>query len=359
MYNIIYFCSRALVDNIRTVFREVWVEFDSLSMLRALLLLLLAIFFNWLVTEGLPMDRIPLIFASSFVPSGLTAMAVCIGICYTAFYFQVLEDLEHAIFLSTGLISGAITCTLVIMHWDGITQRWYEGRSLFHERFSRAALVASAAVLASNSFIIEEGAGLSFLALSSLGLMAWNIGTIKGLVMWACCGVALAVSRSYRGCREEQGDCWTSGDGVPSGQASRAGLVLALGSVAAVVAVARRHVGWRGYGVVLSGLFACAHWAVGWGTLGSPSRSRLLARGAWLVLLTMFALLWKRERQGALLPLVVCSLLFYVANTLVLGASFAPSAALALLTGFLVLGVVSMLKSTGNSKFCKYFHLHL
>ncbi|CAG9795698.1 unnamed protein product [Diatraea saccharalis] len=342
---------RGLIENIRIVFREVWVEFDSLSMLRALLLLLLAIFFNWLITEGVPMEHIPSIFASSFVSSGISAMAVCIGICYSAYHFELIEDLEHAIYLSTGLISGAITCTLVIMHWDGITQRWYEGRSLFYERFSRGALVASAAVLVSNSYIIEEGAGLSFLGLSALGLMAWNVGTIKALAVWVCCGVVLAITRSYRGCREEQGDCWTEGEGIPTGQATRAALVLALGSVAAVVAVARRHIGWRGYGIVLAGLFACAHWAVGWGSLGSPSRSRLLARGSWLVLITMFAMLWRKEGKGTILPLIACSLILYIANTLVLGVSFAPTAALALLTGFLVLNIVSMLRSSGNSKF--------
>ncbi|KAL4714930.1 hypothetical protein ACJJTC_003081 [Scirpophaga incertulas] len=342
---------RGLVDNIRLVFREVWVEFDSLSMLRALLLLLLAIFFNWLVTEGLPTDRIPLIFASSFVSSGFAAMAVCIGICLSAYYLEILEDIEHAVILSTGLISGAITCTLIIMHWDGVTQRWYEGRSMFYERFSRAALVASAIMLVSNSFIIEEGASLAFLSLSVLLLMVWNIGSIKALAMWVGCGVSLAMSKSYRGCREEQGDCWTSGDGLASGQASRAALVLALGSVAAVVAITRRHIGWRGYGVVVSGLFTCAHWAVGWGSLGSPSRSKLLARGSWLVLITMLVLLWRRDRQGPLLPLVVCSLVLYGANTLVLGASFAPAAAIALLSAVTVLNVVTMFKTAGSSKF--------
>ncbi|XP_075981345.1 phosphatidylinositol glycan anchor biosynthesis class O isoform X2 [Anticarsia gemmatalis] len=342
---------RALVDNIRNVFREVWVEFDSLSMLRALLLLLLAIFFNWLITEGIPMERLPHVFAGTFVPYGLTAMALCISVCYTAYYMKYLEDLEHAIILSTGLISGGFTCVLVLIHWDGITQRWCEGRSLFYERFARASLVASAAVLVSNSYIIEEGAGLSFLFLSVLALMVFNISNVKALVIWAGCGVALAVSRLYRGCREEQGDCWTAGAGVPTGQASRAALVLALGSVAAVVAVARRHVGWRGYGIVVAGLFACAHWAVGWGSLGSPSRSRLLARGSWLVIGTMFALLFKRDGQGATLPLIVCSLLFYIANSLVLGAAYAPSAAIALVLGFLALNIVSMLKSDGGSKY--------
>lgn len=342
---------RGLVDNIRNVFREVWIEFDSLSMLRALLLLLLAIFFNWLITEGLPMERLPHVFASSFVPSGIIAISICIGVCYTAFYFNYLDDLEHAIILSTGLVSGAITCVLVIMHWDGITQRWYEGRSQFYERFSRSALVASAAVLVSNSYIIEEGAGLSFLALSILALMSWKIGTVKGLALWVCSGVVLAMSRMYRGCREEQGDCWTAGGGLPTGQASRAALVLALGSNAAVVAVARRHIGWRAYGVVLAGLFSCAHWAMGWGSLGSPSRSRLLARGAWLVLGIMFILLWRKRDSGVILPLIVCSILLYIANALVLGVAYAPAAALALLSGFLALNVVSLLKNEGSSKF--------
>lgn len=353
--NKVYFCCRGLIDNIRNVFREVWVEFDSLSMLRALLLLLLAIFFNWLVTEGLPMERLPHVFASTFVPSGLISMALCISVCYTAYYFKYLEDLEHAIILSTGLISGALTCVLVLMHWDGITQRWCEGRSQFYERFARGALVASASVLVSNSYIIEEGAGLSFLSLSVLALMAWNVGNVKASVIWVGCGISLAVSRLYRGCREEQGDCWTAGTGVPSGQASRAALVLALGSVAAVVAVARRYIGWRGYGIVVAGLFACAHWAVGWGSLGSPSRSRLLARGSWLVLALMFAMLWRREGRGATLPLMVCSLLFYIGNSLVLGAAYAPSAAIMLVLGFLALNIVSMLKNEGSTKFCKYF----
>ncbi|KAI8420061.1 hypothetical protein MSG28_008650 [Choristoneura fumiferana] len=331
---------KALSENTRNVFREVWVEFDSLSMLRALLLLLLAIFFNWLITEGLPIERVPLVFASSFVPTGYAAMAVCISLCYTAYSFKLIEDVVHAIILSTGLASGAITSALVIMHWDGITQRWYEGRSLFYERFARGALVASAAVLVSNSYIIEEGAGLSFLALSVLGLMAWNVGTLKALGLWLAFGGVLAATRNYRGCREEQGDCWTAGGGVVTGQASRAALVLALGATAAVVAVARRYVGWRGHGVVVAGLLACGHWAVGWGSLGSPSRSRLLARCSWVVLIGMFALLWRRERDSTVV-LLVCSLLIYIANTLVLGAAYAPAAALALVSGFLALNIVS------------------
>ncbi|XP_026320902.1 GPI ethanolamine phosphate transferase 3 isoform X2 [Hyposmocoma kahamanoa] len=341
---------RVLVDNVRGVFREVWVEFDSLSMLRALLLMLLAIFFNWLLTEGLPMERLPAVFASSFVPSGFISMIVCIGLCYTGYYFKMFEDLEHAIILSTGMVSGFIVCALIIMHWDGITQRWYEGRSQFYERFSRSALVGSAAVLVSNSYIIEEGATLSYLTLSVLALMAWNTGTIKALALWVCCGVVMTVSRIYRGCREEQGDCWTTGGAVPSGQASRIALVMALGSMAGVVVLVRRHTGWRGHGVVVAGCFACAHWAVGWGSLGSPSRSRLLARGAWLVIATMLGLLWKKEGQGATLPLTVCALLLYVANTLVLGAAYAPSASLALLAGFLALNIVSLLKTEGSTK---------
>ena len=345
------------MDNTRGVFREVWVEFDSLSMLRALLLLLLAVFFNWIITEGIPVEHIPYVFASSFVPCGLISMAVCIAICYTGFYFQILEDLIHAIILSTGLISGTITCVLVIMHWDGIAQRWYEGRSQFYERFARAALFASAVVLVSNSYIIEEGATLSYLCLTVLGLMAWNVGNVKSLMLWAGFGVVMGLTRSYRGCREEQGDCWTNGGNISSGNASRAALILALGSVAAVVAVARRHVEWRGYGIVIAGIFACAHWAVGWGSLGSPSRSKMLARGAWLVILTMFALLFRRDGKGPTLPLVVAGLLFYLANTLVLGAAFAPTAGLALISGFLTLNLVSMLKTEGSTKFCKYLYL--
>ncbi|CAK1584630.1 unnamed protein product [Parnassius mnemosyne] len=342
---------RNLMENIRVVFREVWVEFDSLSMLRALLLLLLAVFFNWLITEGIPFERISNIFASTFVPCGLISMAICTSVCYTAYYFNYIEDLEHSIILSTGLISGGMTCVLTIMHWDGITQRWYEGRPYFYERFSRAALVASAVVLVSNSYVIEEGATLSFLSFTVIGLMAWNIGTLKALVLWMGCGIVLAGTRLYRGCREEQGDCWTAGEGMPTGQASRAALVLALGSVSAIVAVARRHTGWRGYGIALGGLLVCAHWAVGWGSLGSPAQSKLLAKLAWLVLVVIFILIWKKDGRGPTLPLIILGLLLYLANVLVLGASYAPAAALSLLSGFLALNVVSLLKTDGSSKY--------
>ncbi|CAG5055624.1 unnamed protein product [Parnassius apollo] len=303
---------RALMENIRVVFREVWVEFDSLSMLRALLLLLLAVFFNWLITEGIPFERISNIFASTFVPSGLISMAICIAVCYTAYYFKNLKDLEHSVILSTGLISGGMTCVLTIMHWDGIAQRWYEGRAYFYERCSRAALVASAVVLVSNSYVIEEGATLSFLTITVIGLMAWNIGTIKALVLWIGCGIVLAGTRLYRGCREEQGECWTAGESISTGQASRAALVLALGSVSAIVAVARRHTGWRGYGIALGG---------------------------------------NKDGRGATLPLVILGLLLYLANVLVLGASYAPAAALSLLSGFLALNIVSLLKTDGSSKY--------
>ncbi|XP_059060783.1 GPI ethanolamine phosphate transferase 3 isoform X2 [Achroia grisella] len=343
---------RALIDNTRSLFRDVWVEFDSLYMMRALLLLLIAIFFNCLIAEGLPMDRIPQIFSSSFIVSGIIALTVCVTMCYTAFYLDLIEDLEHAILLSTGLISGVVICALVILHWNSITQRWYETPLLFYERFARAALIGSAVLLVSNSYIIEEGVCLSFLTLSVLATIVWHIRTIKAVALWACSGVVLAVSRSYRGCREEQGDCWTQGGGVNSADpASRAALVLALGSVAAIVAVARRHIGWRGHGVVVCGLFTCAHWAVGWGNLGSPSRSRLLARGAWLVIGCIFVLLWREDGRGAILPLTVCGLMFYIGNSLVLGVAYAPTAALALLSGILVLYIVSTMKNEGSTKF--------
>ncbi|XP_022112521.2 GPI ethanolamine phosphate transferase 3 [Pieris rapae] len=341
---------RTLMDNIRAIFREVWVEFDSLAMLRALLLLLLAIFFNWIIADGISIDRIPHVFSSSFVPTGLISMAICISLCYMGHYWQLFTDLESAIILTTGLISGALTGALVILHWDGISQKWYENRTPFYERFARTVLFASAAVLASNSYVIEEGAVLSYLSLSVIGLIAWNIGSLKALALWAGCGLVFALTRPYRGCREEQGDCWTAGDNVNSGQASRAALVMALGSVAAVVAVARRQVSWRGYGIVIAGIFTCAHWAVGWGSLGSPNRSRLLARVAWFFIATMFGLLLKKDRNGPVTPLIVCGLLFYLANCLVLGASYAPTAALALLSGFLILNMVSLMKNDGSSK---------
>ncbi|GBP08459.1 GPI ethanolamine phosphate transferase 3 [Eumeta japonica] len=283
---------RSLVDNIRGVFREVWVEFDSLSMLRALLLLF------------------------------------------------------------GGLISGAMLCVLVIMHWDGISQRWYEGRSPAYERFARAALMASAAVLVSNSYIIEEGAGLSFLFVTVTGLFALRDGSSRAFILWASCSAVMTISRYYRGCREEQGDCWTSGGNAAfgGGQASRGALVLALTSMGAVVSISRRHIGWRGYGVVLAGLLACAHWAVGWGPLGSAGRSRLLARGAWLTLVTMFSLLWQKDRQGPILPVSVLVLLLYIANSRVLGASLAPTAGIALLSGFLTIMLITSMKNERSSK---------
>lgn len=298
------------------------------------------------------MERIPNIFASSFVPTGIVSMAVALSVCLTGHYFELLGDLEHAIILSTGLVSGIVVCLLIIMHWDGICQRWSEGRLLFYERFSRAALFMSALALLSNSYIIEEGATLSFLFISVLGVIAWEIRTLQSLLLWVGCGALMAVTRSYRGCREEQGECWTNGEGVPT-QATRAGLVLALASVGTIVAIARRHIGWRGHGVVVGGVCACAHWAVGWGYLGSPGRSRMLARISWLVLVTMFVLLWRREGRGATLPLTVLSLLLFVANTLVLGVTTVPAAALALLSGFLALNLVALLKNDGSTKFCK------
>lgn len=342
------------MNDIRSTFREVWVEFDSLSMLRALLLLLIAIFFNWLIAEGIPVERIPNIFTSSFVPTGVTSVAVTIAVCLTARYFNFLDDAEHAIILNTGLASGAVVCVLIILHWDGICQRWYESKLQFYERFSRSALFASALVLVSNSFIIEEGATLSFLVMSILGLIAWNIGTVKASLLWLATGAVLVSSRPYRGCREEQGDCWTSGGGSATGQASRIALVLALASTGTVVAVSRRHAGWRAPGVVLAGVLACGHWAVGWGSLGSPSRSRLLARIGWLVLVSMFILLWRRDDRGATLPLIVLSLILYIANALVSGVANVPAVGLALLSAYLVLNLVSLMKSEKFSKFCKY-----
>lgn len=338
-----------LISDIRSTFREVWVEFDSLSMLRALLLLLLAIFSNWLITDGIPLDRISNIFSSNFVPIGILCNAVAVGVCFTAYYFELLTDLVHGIILSTGLISGVVVCVLIVIQWVGICQRWHETKLQFYERFSRTTLIVSALALVSNSYVIEEGASLAFLVLSILILIVLNISTVKALSLWIGCGVVLLVSRSYRGCREEQGDCWTSKS--TSGLDSREELILALTSMAVVIACTRHYVGWRGHGVVFTGLLSCSHWAVGWGSLGSPSRARLLARITWVLLASMFILLWRRDGRGPLIPVSVLNLLVYIASTMVLGVSMVPTALLAFVSGFLVIYIVSNMKNDSSAKF--------
>ncbi|RZC40659.1 GPI ethanolamine phosphate transferase 3, partial [Asbolus verrucosus] len=55
------------LTKLRETCEEVWIQFDSFSMTRGLLFLFLSLFFVYMITDGIPSNRLPEIFMSSFV----------------------------------------------------------------------------------------------------------------------------------------------------------------------------------------------------------------------------------------------------------------------------------------------------
>lgn len=270
--------------------QEVWIQFDSFSMSRGLLLIFLTIFFCYMIVDGIPPERLPEIFQSSFLLCSYGAMFFAALFSVACYYFSLVDDLELTILFSTGMISVFMLAMLVIQNWELIAQNWYENarRRDWVDGAARASLALSTCALFSNSYIVEEGAVLSYLLLSLLLVTSYSSGIPKLLYpLLVCTATSLAASRFYRVCREEQGECYFKT--AEAGQTSPIHLVTGLVALALFVSLTRlwlRSCGnlvspdailWR-YAPTVAAVCTGGYWVASWGPHKVSWRADSLAR---------------------------------------------------------------------------------
>lgn len=144
---------------------EVWVQFDSLSMTRGLLILFFSMFFVYMITDGVPYKTLPEIFDSSFLVTSYFILFISAIVSTLLHYFSIVSNLSSTIFVFTGISSQFMLAMLVFQNWDMICQNWYEKKQKekVPNLIFRLILILHLCGLFSNSFVVEEGSVLLFL----------------------------------------------------------------------------------------------------------------------------------------------------------------------------------------------------
>ncbi|XP_063922047.1 GPI ethanolamine phosphate transferase 3-like [Zophobas morio] len=165
------------LTNLRETCEKVWIQFDSFSMTRGLLFLFLSLFFVYMITDGIPSNRIPEIFMSSFLTCSYSVLFLATCVSIILYHFNFVDHLISTIFFSTGLVSQIMLVMLVIQNWELISLNWYDRsrREKILNLVCRLVLIFHLGGLFSNSFVVEESSVLLFLLATVILIGSLNV----------------------------------------------------------------------------------------------------------------------------------------------------------------------------------------
>lgn len=155
---------------------EVWVQFDSGLISKGLLLMFCSLFFFYLFITGIPESRMCDIFKSSFLQCAAIANFITVMITTCLFLLGLLEELRNTTLFTTGAVSIGLLVIVIAQNWDVISMCWYDHRRIKLLTYvARIVLLLTVCGLFSNSYIVEEDKVLSFLLITLLCLLVFDL----------------------------------------------------------------------------------------------------------------------------------------------------------------------------------------
>ncbi|XP_024870490.1 GPI ethanolamine phosphate transferase 3 [Temnothorax curvispinosus] len=155
---------------------EVWVQFDSGLISKGLLLMFCSLFFFYLFITGIPESRMCDIFKSSFLQCAIIANLITAAITTCLFLLNILEELRNTTFFVTGAVSVGLLVIVIAQNWDVISMCWYDHRRIKLLTYvARIILLLTVCGLFSNSYIVEEDKVLSFLFVTLVCLLIFDL----------------------------------------------------------------------------------------------------------------------------------------------------------------------------------------
>ncbi|XP_023312616.1 GPI ethanolamine phosphate transferase 3 [Anoplophora glabripennis] len=216
--------------NLRKMCENVWIQFDSFSMTRGLLFLFTSLFFVFVITDGIPYNRLSEIFMSSFVLCSCIMLFLAAASGFVLYYFEIVDSLLSVIIFFTGIVSQMIFVILIVQNWELISLNWYDRnkKEKIPNLICRIVLAFNICGLFSNSYIIEESFVLLFLLITVIlvgtakvtlfnnmnikcrsnltNILKWP--KLKLLLFSVCIATLVRVSMYFWRCREEQQWCF-------------------------------------------------------------------------------------------------------------------------------------------------------
>ncbi|XP_015593772.1 GPI ethanolamine phosphate transferase 3 isoform X2 [Cephus cinctus] len=168
--------AKAYLALIRNMCAEIWVQFDSSLMFKGLLLMFGTLFFSYIILDCIQRDRITKIFESWFLTCSVLTNLCAIIVVWLLYWLQIIEEFQHMTFFATGIVSLLLLLIVVIQNWDIIAINWYNSiKKQWSSYQARIILFMTICGLFSNSYIVEEDRVLSFLSITLVWLVLYNI----------------------------------------------------------------------------------------------------------------------------------------------------------------------------------------
>lgn len=176
--------AKAYLKTIRDMCVEVWVQFDSDLMTRGLVLTFFTIIFAYIIVNGIPRDRIPEVFQSSFLFTSIIANLAVTLFVFALFLFDFITEFVNAVLFANGVASVFTFALLVVQNWDTIYTNWYNTRKtrVWFNHSSKLILLLTVCGLFSNSYIIEEALVLSFLLITMIWILVINVKNTRSQI---------------------------------------------------------------------------------------------------------------------------------------------------------------------------------
>lgn len=166
---------------VRELCEEVWVQFDSFSMSRGLVLTFLLISFSFFIVEGIPRSRLLHVLEGGFLWFAYGIVFVSAGTSAVLQNYKYVEDMFLLTYVSTLTVSIFTMAIIVVQNWEEITSLFSSSHKTkdLTDVISRLIHLCSLLILFSNSFVTEEGLVLSFLLNTMVWLISFNVKNFK------------------------------------------------------------------------------------------------------------------------------------------------------------------------------------
>lgn len=162
--------AREYLKSVREMCQSIWIQFDTYSMSRGLVLMFLTLALGYIIVDGLQANLFKDILEGSFL------WIVFIGFCFSfistfiLYYLNLVSNFDLTLYFITCSISIGILSCIIVFNWYSVAENWYklskskDALSIF----SRLVALLAVIVMFSNSYVVEESSVVSFLLLSLL-----------------------------------------------------------------------------------------------------------------------------------------------------------------------------------------------
>lgn len=203
---------------LREMCEKSWIQFDSLSMTRGLLIMFLVTSFLFMISDGIPFKKLTEFISQPLIKIGYGLLIITFASLIMCSFAGFLNFSIENIYFIVGILSTVILAGLVLLNWVTISTKWYYSSHFrsWVDVITRIILLCSICTVFSNSFVVEEGTVFLFLSISLLFLTIAQIYKLNMilekslLILVSVTCVLLRLSLIYTRCREEQQWCFSS-----------------------------------------------------------------------------------------------------------------------------------------------------